>query len=170
MSDTSSPAKAPSTRRLRAAAAASLLAVAGLVAGLVLPSFWAGEVDGASYRVGLVRVAMCVGAVCKSAGLALFGAGTTTWGRLGAAAFVAGGLAAGAQLVVAGLALRGGTGRWYRPRAAGVVGLLAVSLGAAFVMAQPQLGLEVGPALLAFFGGGAIAVGAGVALHPRAGR
>jgi hypothetical protein len=152
--------------RLRLAAATSLLAAAGMGLALAWPALWTGAGETGEYRVGLVKLSMCVGTTCKSGGLALLGDSAATWGRLGAATFVAAGLAALAHLAAAVLALRGGAGRWYRPRLAGLLSLLAFSLAAAFAVAAPDLGLEVGPAFFALFGGAAIGIGSGVLLHP----
>jgi hypothetical protein len=163
MSDLSGDLRA----RLRLAAAISLLAALALTFALVSPTFWHGSPDDAAtdYGVGLIRVTMCGAAGCQAGHLDLFAAAASWW-RLGAAAFSAAAVAALAQIVVAVGALRGAGGRWYRPRWAALPALFAFSLGAVFVAVAPPLGLAVGPALVAYFGGAAAAIAGSIFLHP----
>jgi hypothetical protein len=153
--------------RLRAAAAASLAAALALIAGALATSFWRGGDGDTHYQVGLVRASICIGSACHDGGLSLFGAATATWAKLGAATLAAGMLAALAHLVAALQLVRPVLPAWaYRPRLAGGLSLLAMSIGAVFAISQPDLGLAAGPAMILFFGGAAVGVAAAVALHP----
>lgn len=155
---------APPTRLHLAAAALSLLAAAGLVFALLSPTFWIGGSDGVEWSIGLLRAEVCGGSGCMVTRLDRYAAPGSLWDELGLVCFALAALTALAQIALAVAALRGARGR--RVSWAVAPALAAIVVGWAFVFALPSLpdGGAIGPAMIATFVGGLVAIVATV-LH-----